>query len=174
MFHSALWEHDDTILQYRACLRDEQQAALRINIFQSYFILKSRNWQPNVVSNSCYNIIYTDMDTETKPFSSSAYHILPAEADLPLHWDCPIKFTSPPHAKQMIPFCFHELQLTITSYLPLYCLCKLIDFGVPDAYLHYAHCKVAGYNIDFKVSAKRNCLDVCGYESGIIQKGFFL
>jgi len=27
MFHSALCEHDDTILQYRACLRDEQQAA---------------------------------------------------------------------------------------------------------------------------------------------------
>jgi len=49
----------------------------------SYEILKSwksRNWQPIVVSNSCYNIMYTDMDTETKPFSSSAYHILPAEA----------------------------------------------------------------------------------------------
>jgi len=44
----------------------------------SYEILKSwksRNWQPIVVSNSCYNIMYTDMDTETKPFSSSAYHI---------------------------------------------------------------------------------------------------
>lgn len=53
MFHSALWEHDETILQYRACLRDEQQAAKRINIFQSYFIWGIENLEKKKLAAHC-------------------------------------------------------------------------------------------------------------------------